>query len=159
MRCFRFNANAIKYKMGNLPLVRVQEARPFANTGIDYCGPFYIKEKKYRNRTRIKVYICVFICMSIKAIHLEVVSDLSSDSFLAALRRFAARRGLPTHVYSDNGTNFIGANNQLKELYVLFNSDQHKDLVQRSWSLANIELHGISYADSTTLRWFMGIHS
>lgn len=73
--------------------------------------------------------MCVFVCMSIKAVHLEVVSDLSSDGFLAALRRFAARRGLPEHIYSDNGTNFVGANNQLKEIYTLLNSDKHKELI------------------------------
>ncbi|XP_067214206.1 uncharacterized protein [Linepithema humile] len=69
--------------------------------------------------------------MAVKAVHLEVVSELTSDGFLAALRRFISRRGIPTHVYSDNGTNFIGANNQLKELYVLFNSDQHKNKINQ----------------------------
>ncbi|XP_018366326.1 PREDICTED: uncharacterized protein LOC108763318 [Trachymyrmex cornetzi] len=67
--------------------------------------------------------------MTIKAVHLEVVSDLSTDGFIAALRRFVARRGLPEHIYSDNGTNFVGANNHLKELYALFNSTEHKDSV------------------------------
>lgn len=142
-RCFRFDANTVEYRMGNLPSVRVCEATPFANTGVDFCGPFYIKEKKYRNRTRIKVYICVFICMSIKAVHLEVVSDFSSDGFLATLRRFVARRGVPTHIYSDNGTNFVGANNQLKELYALFNSDKHKNLVERFSSEHHITWHFI----------------
>ncbi|XP_036138375.1 uncharacterized protein LOC118644288 [Monomorium pharaonis] len=66
-----------------------------------------------------------------QAIHLETVSDLSSEGFLAALRRFVARRGLPSHIYSDNGTNFIGANNQLKELYALFNSNDHKELINK----------------------------
>lgn len=69
--------------------------------------------------------------MSIKAIHLEVASDLTSEEFLAALRRFTARRGVPEHIYSDNGTNFIGANNELKELYALFNSEEHKTLVNQ----------------------------
>lgn len=69
--------------------------------------------------------------MSIKAVHLEVVSDLTSDGFIAALKRFAARRGLPERIYSDNGTNFVGANNQLKEMYALLNSEQHKELVNR----------------------------
>lgn len=129
VRCIRFVANTVEYKMGNLPTTRVCQAIPFTNTGIDFCGPFHIKEKKYRNRTRIKVYICIFVCMTIKAVHLELVSDLSSDGFLAALRRFIARRGFPEKIYSDNGTNFVGANNQLRELYATFNSDEHKERI------------------------------
>lgn len=61
--------------------------------------------------------------MAIKTVHLEVMSDLTIDEFLSALRRFMARRGIPTHVYSDNGINFVGANNHLKELYAFFNFD------------------------------------
>ncbi|XP_011174666.2 uncharacterized protein LOC105206911 [Solenopsis invicta] len=128
-RCYRFNADTVKYKMGNLPASRVRVTTPFTNTGIDFCGPFFIKERKFRNRTRIKVYVCIFICMTIKAVHLEVVSELTSDGFIAALRRFIARRGLPQHIYSDNGTNFVGANNQLKEIYALLNSEEHKTRV------------------------------
>ncbi|XP_039305157.1 uncharacterized protein LOC105203973 [Solenopsis invicta] len=64
-----------------------------------------------------------------QAVHLEVVSELTSDGFIAALRRFIARRGLPQHIYSDNGTNFVGANNQLKEIYALLNSEEHKTRV------------------------------
>jgi len=81
--------------------------------------------------------------MTIKAVHLEVVSDFSTEAFLAALRRFIARRGLPENIYSDNGTNFIGANNQLKELYVLFNSNEHKELVLRHASERRIAWHFI----------------
>ncbi|XP_018316118.1 uncharacterized protein [Mycetomoellerius zeteki] len=95
MRCLRFYAKSVDYKMGNLPAVRVREAVPFTNTGIDFCGSFFIKEKKYCNRTRLKAYVCVFVCMTIKAVYLEVVNDLSTDGFIAALRRFVARRGLP----------------------------------------------------------------
>jgi len=129
MRCFRFDINTIEPKMGDLPTARINETIPFSNTGVDFCGPFFIKERKFRNRNRLKVYVCVFVCMSIKAVHLEVVSDLTSDGFLAALRRFTARRGIPQHIYSDNGTNFIGANNQLKELYALLNSEDHKSRI------------------------------
>jgi len=143
IRCFRHTANTVEYKMGNLPQARVREALPFANCGIDFCGPFHIKEKKHRNRTRVKVYVCVFVCLSIKAVHLEVVSDLSTQGFLAALRRFTARRGLPREIYSDNGTNFVGANNQLKELYVLFNSEEHKNSVSRFASEHHITWHFI----------------
>ncbi|XP_039311874.1 uncharacterized protein LOC105204988 [Solenopsis invicta] len=142
-RCFRFNAQVVEHKMGNLPIARVQEAIPFTNTGIDFCGPFYIKERKYRNRTRIKVYICIFVCMSIKAVHLELVSDLSSEGFIAALRRFIARRGMPAHIHSDNGSNFVGANNQLKELYALFNSEQHQTVLNKFISDHKITWHFI----------------
>lgn len=69
--------------------------------------------------------------MSIKAVHLEIVSDLSTDGFITALWRFIARRGIPEHIYSNNGTNFIGANNELKELYTLFNSAEHKTLIDK----------------------------
>jgi len=129
--------------MGDLPPARLREAIPFSNTGIDFCGPFYVKERKYRNRAKIKTYVSVFICMSIKAIHLELVSDLSTDGFLAAFRRFISRRGLPEHVYSDNGTNFVGANNQLKEIYALLNSEKHKELVNKFSSEHRISWHFI----------------
>ena len=65
----------------------------------------------------VKAYICVFISLNVKAVHLEAVSDLTSEAFIAALRRFVARRGFPTLIWSDNGTNFVGANRKLKEMY------------------------------------------
>lgn len=142
-RCFRFDAGAVEYKMGNLPAVRVRAAVPFTHTGVDFCGPFYIKERKFRNRSKIKVYVCVFVCLAIKAIHLEVVSDLTSQGFLAPLRRFVARRGVPEHMHSDNGTNFVGANNELKELYALLNSEDHKTLVNRFASEHRLKWHFI----------------
>ncbi|XP_077255210.1 uncharacterized protein LOC143893559 [Temnothorax americanus] len=88
---------------------------------------------------------------------LRVVSDLSSDGFIAALRRFVSRRGLPEHIYSDNGTNFVGANNQLKELYVLLNDEEHKDRINRYASdhCITVALHT---AGSTTFRRLMGGH-
>ncbi|XP_011879940.1 PREDICTED: uncharacterized protein LOC105568687, partial [Vollenhovia emeryi] len=139
-----FNADSTKYKMGDLPKPRICNANPFANTGIDYCGPFYIKKKKHRNRNRVKVYVCVFICMAVKAVLLEIVSDLSTDGFLAALRRFIARRGIPEQIYSDNGTNFKCANNHLKELYVLLNSDEHRNKTSRFAVEHHIAWHFIS---------------
>jgi len=142
-RCSRFKADSAVYKMGNLPAARVREAIPFTNTGIDFCGPFFIKEKKYRNRSRVKIYVCIFVCMSIKAVHLEVVSDMTTDGFIAALRRFIARRGFPEHIYSDNGTNFVGANNQLQELYALLNSDNHKNVTCNFASNHRIKWHFI----------------
>lgn len=64
--------------------------------------------------------------MTTKAVHIEIVSELSTEAFIAAFRRFIGRRAIPANVYSDNGTNFVGANNQLRELYALVESDEFK---------------------------------
>ena len=130
VRCFRFKASPIDYKMADLPKSRVEKALPFYHTGVDFFGPMYIKAKKHRNRERLKVYGCIFICLATKAVHVEIVSDLSTEAFLGALRRFVGRRGIPGHIYSDNGTNFVGANNQLRDLYAYIESDEFKNTVK-----------------------------
>ena len=66
-------------------------------------------------RREVKVYGFLFTCMSTSACHLELVDDLSTDHFIMALKRFIARRGRPQSIYSDNGTNFVGANNELRK--------------------------------------------
>lgn len=142
-RCFCFNASPTEYKMGNLPAACVSAAIPFSHTGVDFCGLFFIKEKKFRNKNRIKVYVCIFDCLSIKALHLEIVSDLTTEGFLAALRRFVSRRGIPEHIHSDNGTNFIGANNELKELYALLNSKKHENMINQFANKHHIKWHFI----------------
>ena len=73
--------------MGNLPAERVTRARPFAQTGFDYAGPFQIKSTKGRGVNSSKGYLAIFVCLSTKAVHLEVVGDLTTESFLAAVRR------------------------------------------------------------------------
>ncbi|XP_030762928.1 uncharacterized protein LOC115887598 [Sitophilus oryzae] len=93
---------------------------------MDYAGFFMLKESKLRNRKLIKAYLCLFVCLATRAVHLEVVTDLSSQGFLAMLKRFVARRGLCQHLYSDNGTNFIGASGELQEIYKLSKSNEFK---------------------------------
>ncbi|XP_026686425.1 uncharacterized protein LOC103518980 isoform X2 [Diaphorina citri] len=102
--------------MGSLPKERVTPGKPFLRSGVDLCGPFQIKRLGGRANTTWKAYVVLFICFSTKAVHIEIASDLSSKTFLAALKRFTARRGLPLEIFSDNGTNFVGANNELKNL-------------------------------------------
>jgi len=96
--------------MDQLPLARVTVSRPFVNAGTDYVGPFEIKSGNTRSKTTTKCYVALFICMATKTIHLELVSNLTSEALIAALKRFIARRGLIDHLYSDNGRNFGGAN-------------------------------------------------
>ncbi|XP_029053897.2 uncharacterized protein LOC114881319 [Osmia bicornis bicornis] len=143
-RCLRAQPPPVNYIMSNLPEARVTESRPFTNTGVDYCGPFYIKERRHRNRTRVKVYVAVFVCLSVKAIHLELVSDLTTEAFLAALRCFMARRGFCKNLYSDNGTNFGGACNELREIHELLKSDDHNQRVKAFLANRSIEWSFIS---------------
>jgi hypothetical protein len=116
--------------MRDLPESRITESRPFTNIGIDYCGPFYIKERRDRNLRKVKVYVAIFIYLATKAVHIELVSDLTTDAFLAGLRRFISRRGHCATILSDNGTNFVGINKELKKLHILLQSDDHKERVQ-----------------------------
>lgn len=116
--------------MGNLPKVRVTPARPFISTGMDYGGPFIVKVHNLRSIRHVKVYLCIFVCMATKAVHIEVVTDMTTDAFLAALTRFVSRRGLSTNLYSDCGTNFVGADNALKKIIKSTqSSNQFKDFV------------------------------
>ena len=65
----------------------------------------------------VKAYICVFVSLTVKAVHLELVSDLTTDAFIACLRRFVSRRGIPSMIWSDHGINFVGAAREIKDLY------------------------------------------
>lgn len=103
--------------MEDLPAPRVRPSRPFLNTGVDYAGPVWLRSSKGRGHRASKAFITVLICLGCRAVHLDVASDYSSDAFLAALRRFTARRGLCRALYSDCDTNFVGADNSLKELF------------------------------------------
>ncbi|XP_011859384.1 PREDICTED: uncharacterized protein LOC105556885 [Vollenhovia emeryi] len=104
--CFRNNPKPLTQIMGSLPLDRTGCRRVFSVVGIDYAGPIITAMSKDRGRKTNKSYIALFIYFSTKAIHLEAVSQLSSDAFIAALRRLAGRRGCPRKIYSDNATNF-----------------------------------------------------
>ena len=139
--CSRHNPAPPNSLMGNLPEARVTQGRPFIRIGVDYCGPFFIKEKKFRNKNHVKVYGAVFICLATKAVHLEIVSDLTTEGFLLALRRFTSRRGRCSDLYSDNGLNFVGANNELKELSKLLQSREHNDKVHHWLADQQIRWH------------------
>lgn len=111
--CFKANPKTLQPPMGDLPVARVSQVKPFFRTGVDYAGPFDILMSRSRGSRTTKAYLCLFVCFATKALHLELVSNLSADAFLAALRRFQARRGRCQHLFSDCGTNFIGAYRQL----------------------------------------------
>ena len=123
--CRKIAAKAQTQLMGQLPPERVNPSRVFHTTGVDYCGPFPFKEERARGRVKkVKGYIAVFVCFVTKAIHLEPASDMTTETFLAAMKRFASRRNLPRHLYSDNGGNFIGAKKDLENLYQLIGTEE-----------------------------------
>ncbi|KYN50081.1 Pro-Pol polyprotein, partial [Cyphomyrmex costatus] len=155
--CFRARPRHVRQIMGDLPVSRVMGTRAFVNVGIDYGGPFNIKLS--RNKTG-KAYICVFVCMATKAIHIELVSDLSTAAFLNALKRFIARRGLCTHIHSDNGSNFKGASRELQEFFKLIRTASHQETIHNYCMKQAIQWHFIPpYSPHMGGIWEAGIKS
>ena len=110
--------------MGQLPEERITATPAFHTTGLDFAGPFTLKKGHTRKPVYVKAYICVFICFSTRAVHIEVISDLTTSAFIAGLVRFVSRRNRPHTIFNDNGSNFVGAKNQLRELYKFLHSSQ-----------------------------------
>ncbi|XP_064620787.1 uncharacterized protein LOC135483687 [Lineus longissimus] len=92
---------------------RLLEAHSFTVTGVDFTGALFVKD----GTRETKAYICLFTCAVTRAIHLELVLDMSSETFIRAFRRFVARRSLPSKMVSDNGSTYLAAANELTELF------------------------------------------
>ncbi|XP_063931830.1 uncharacterized protein LOC135143819 [Zophobas morio] len=136
LTCHRFKATPAQPIMADLPAYRTQLVRAFLQVGTDFGGPFLVKESKRRSARIYKGYLCLFVCMSTKATHLEFVTELSTSAFLAVFDRFVSRRGLPQTIYSDCGRNYIGAANHLKEITRFLH--EHKDQIFSSLSAKQI---------------------
>lgn len=129
LTCKRLFCKPEVQKMADLPHDRVTPSKPpFTFVGVDYFGPVMIKV----GRSQVKRYGCIFTCLAIRAIHIEVSSTLETDSFINALQRFVSRRGLPEEIRSDNGTNFVGAAREIGKLIQNWNQKAiHSYLLQR----------------------------
>ncbi|CAI6345421.1 unnamed protein product [Macrosiphum euphorbiae] len=139
--CFRTRPLSIQPKMAALPKYRVQQIKPFAIAGVDYAGPITLKRARGRNSSSLVAYICLFVCTNTKAIHLELSSDLSTETFLLALTRFTARRGPVKEIHSDNGTNFVGAARLLNPVQTLTTSTSFQNCVRTHLAKSNIQWH------------------
>ena len=115
--CCRLSAKPQPQMLGQLPVDRLTPGSVFERVGVDYAGPMMTKRGSVRKPTLVKAYVAVFVSLSVKAVHLELVSDLTTAAFIAALRCFIARCGKPFLIWSDHGTNFVGAARELKELF------------------------------------------
>jgi len=113
--CLRKKAQCAKQVMAPLPLCRLQSSlRAFTRTAVDFAGPF--KTVQGSGKQRCKRYFCLFTCLASRAVHLELALGLDTDSFLRAFDRMCNQRGVPEEMISDNGTNFVGVNQELCEL-------------------------------------------
>ena len=126
--------------MGDLPYHRFTPARPFDYTGVDFAAPFDVKRGHTRKPVLVKTYACLFVCMSTKAVHIDCTEDLSTASFILCFECFINRRGFPQHVYSDNGSNFIGAARTLGTPTQL-----PYDLQDFTAKTADLQAHGVSW--------------
>ena len=108
--CRKLRGRPQEQRMSDLPEDRLEPAPPFTYSAVDYFGPFLVKD----GRKELKRYGVLFTCMASRAVHVEVANTLETDSFICALRRFICRRGPIRQLRSDQGTNFVGAKNELK---------------------------------------------
>lgn len=126
--CFPHRSKPTVQIMADLPINRVSQHRTFLHSGVDFAGPIITKSftgrtrGKYANPT-MKSYIAIFVCLSTKALHVDLVSDLTGEAFIACFKRFVAKRGKVSDLYSDNGKNFVSAGRQLRQAYMKLMKD------------------------------------
>jgi hypothetical protein len=127
--CFKIKDSSANQLMGQLPQQRVTPVRSFYNCGVDYAWPFLIYQGSSRSKKKVKCYAALFVCLATRAIHIELVSDLTTSVFLAPLRRFISRRGRCQNIFSDNAINFKGASHALNDLRDVFHGKAFAETV------------------------------
>ncbi|XP_071118407.1 uncharacterized protein [Haliotis cracherodii] len=134
--CHKSKAKPVQQVMAPLPKIRLQASfQAFSMTAVDYAGPFSTIQG--RGKVRLKRYLCLFTCLGTRAVHLEMAYSLDTDAFLNEFFRMTNRRRLPTEVLSDNGTNFVGAVRELKDLL----GKLDKDAIQKYTANRGIKWH------------------
>ena len=117
--CKRNHARPATQRMADLPSCRLMNDHPpFTFVGVDLFGPMLVRQ----GRSDVKRYGCIFTCLTVRAVHLEMTNGLDTDSFMNALQRFISRRGKPREIWWDNGTSFVGAERELRRSLKAWNS-------------------------------------
>ncbi|XP_066958131.1 uncharacterized protein [Macrobrachium rosenbergii] len=124
--CRRYDSKACSQPVAPLPELKVKPAPPFSVTGLDFAGSLFCVDLPSK-----KLYILLFTCAVIRSVHLELTDSLSMPDYLLAIRRFTARRGLPSIFYSDNAKTFVGVSQLLQQHYGLL-APQWKFIVPRA---------------------------
>ncbi|XP_038106215.1 uncharacterized protein LOC119765979 [Culex quinquefasciatus] len=138
--CFHCKPRSIDQMMGPLPAARLVPSRAFASSGVDYCGPFAVRPPNRRGAS-VKVFVAIVVCMWSKAVHIDMVYDLTSASFINVLKRLVGRRGRVTDLYCDNARTFVGANRNLEELRRAFDAMHSSDAVAAHCAEKGITFH------------------
>ena len=115
-----------------LPEFRVKEAPPFAYCGVDFAGPLYIRVAEEAESS--KVWICLYTCCVTRAVHLELLPDMSAQTFLRSFKRFTARRGIPLRMISDNAKTFISAAQTIEDMLTSSEVQQYLTCLKVKWS-------------------------
>lgn len=115
--CIRYYGKTMSNIMGNLPLQRITPDFPFSTVAVDFAGAFLITDRRGRGCRITKCYLCLFICLRFKCVHLEAVSELSKNAFILSLRRFISRRGKPREIFCDNGKNFVAGAKEINDFF------------------------------------------
>ena len=137
---------------------RVTQAAPFHYTGMDVFGPFYVKE----GCKILKRYGSIFTCLASRAVHLETLNTMETDSFISALRRFINRRGKVRELRSDQGTNFVGARNELTDALQELNRDRVKGFLltkECDWIDFNLNVPAASHMGGSWERLIRTVRS
>lgn len=139
VKCARYSKKICEQMMADLPEERVRPGKPFLHSGVDYAGPLEIRQlnKKGDEVIKRKCWIAVFVCLKTRAVHIDIVNDLTAAAFIACYERFIARRGRCEKMFSDNGTAFVGAQTTIKTAYTYWNTKE----TAKHFQLRNTEWH------------------
>ena len=140
MPCLPEYAMTSTHMMADLPANRTNPSSPFRCVGIDYAGPLSFKQGNLRKPIISKGYIAIYVCFSTKAVFFDLVVDLTTEAFVASMRRFSSIYGVPADIFSDNGSNFVGANAALIRLKKLLQSDSTQISLLRSLVVGGISI-------------------
>ena len=140
--CHRRFGSPLSQRMADLSANRISSGLPpFTNRGVDYFGPFLVKQ----GRSQVKWYGALFTCLVTRAVHLEISLSLDSDAFIKTLRHSTALRGQVQVISSDNGTHLVGAERELKQALEQWNSSQAESFLLQKGITCIFNAPGVSH--------------
>ena len=126
--CRKFNALAFKYpKFTDMPKHQMNLVQPFEHTGVDYTGHIWVRNSE--NGVSTKMFILIFTCLNIRAVHFELLPDMTTKNFILAFQRFCNLYSIPRFLYSDNARTFLKGGSILEQS---LNSNEFREELEKS---------------------------